>query len=992
MPKKLAAYYVLFAVSGFCGLIYESIWAKYLKLFLGHAAYAQTVVLVVFIGGMAIGAWLCGRFSDRIRQPLLLYAGAELLVGACAVAFHPLYESATSWAYDYLLPATCDPTGFCYSSWAFAALLILPQSILLGSTFPLMTAGILRAHADQPGRKIALLYFLNSIGAVVGVLASTFLLVPWVGLPGASLMAGIVNVALALAVYVIARWKSASRAAPIQPVASHVESMRTPRLLLWVAALTGLSSFVYEVVWIRLLSLVLGASTHAFEIMLASFIFGLALGGLWIRGRIDRLERPLAFLGVVQIVMGLLAAVTIPLANQSFDVMAWLISALAKEDSGYVLYNIGSGVIAAAIMSPPTFFAGMTLPLITYSLFRGSYGEGSIGRVYSANTAGSIVGVILGIHVGLPMLGVKGSLLGAAAIDVVLGIALLATMPSRRRSVTAIAWALAGLGGLWFASAYFALDPLKTASGVFRQGFAKLGQDSKILFHRDGKTATVDVIEAPDGIVAIRTNGKTDAAIKMRGDPKTGRGDEETMTLLAALPLAHSRDAKNVAVIGFGSGMTTSLILTDPLIRRVDTIEIEPAMIEGAANFLPVVDRAFHDPRGRIVLDDAKSFFARSREQYDIIVSEPSNPWVSGVASLFTEEFYLRAKRYLAPGGVFAQWLHVYEFDPALLGSITSALGAVFPEFDLYASNDGDLIVVARNGGPLGLPGAHIFDYPEMRGALKSIGIEGPADLRSRHVIGRRLLSRLLFWGSGMSNSDFFPYVDLNAPRARFKKVTAGNVVQLAMAPVPVIEMLELRPVSDLGPPATAAIAVNSSLAQRSATAERLVTFFDQRSTNVGTSTLEGIPASALAAIRTSLVDCGSESAVAAGWDGVVEIAEVVNPGLPGPAAERFWADYATSPCLKRLPKKYRVWVRLFSAVAARDSAQMIATAEALLEEPDKSPRQIEYLVLAGATGYLVEGRAAEAKRMLFEAMRAMPTAVRNKPWFVLERELAGGS
>src|SRR5450631_1131032 len=714
VPKKLAAYYILFAISGFCGLIYESIWAKYLKLFLGHAAYAQTVVLIVFIGGMAIGAWLCGHFSNRIRQPLLFYAGAELLVGACAIVFHPVYEHATSWAYDYLLPATCDATGFCYSSWAFAAALILPQSILLGSTFPLMTAGVLRAYPDTPGRKIALLYFLNSIGAVAGVLASTFLLVPWAGLPGASLMAGTVNVALALTIYLIARWKSATHETLPQPAMTRADSMRTPRLLLWVAAMTGLSSFIYEIVWIRLLSLVLGASTHAFEIMLASFILGLALGGLWIRRRIDQLERPLAFLGIVQIIMGLLAAATVPLANQSFDVMAWLIGALAKEDSGYILFNIGSGVIAAAIMSPPTFFAGMTLPLITNSLFLGSYGEGSIGRVYSANTAGSIVGVVLGIHVGLPLLGVKGSLLGAAAIDVALGIALLAAMPRKRWYAHPLAGALVGLGGLWIASTFFVLDPLKMASGVFRYGTAKLGPEYKILFHRDGKTATVDVIETLDGVVAIRTNGKTDAAMNVRRDPKSGHVDEATMTMLAALPLAHSRDPKTVAVIGFGSGMTSSLILADPRIHRVDTIEIEPAMVDGAANFLPIVDRAFHDPRSRIVFVDAKSYFARSQEKYDIIVSEPSNPWVSGVASLFTAEFYLRAKSYLAPGGIFAQWLHFYEFDTALLGSITSALGTAFPDFDIYASNDGDLILIARNGAPVGLPGTQIFDYQEM--------------------------------------------------------------------------------------------------------------------------------------------------------------------------------------------------------------------------------------------------------------------------------------
>jgi spermidine synthase len=201
----LALLFPLFFVSGFCGLIYESIWSHYHKLFLGHAAYAQTVVLVVFIGGMAIGAWLCGRFAPRIRNPLLAYAAAEFTIGWCAIVFHRVFVGATDWAYTALLPATCSAESWCLSSWILAAALILPQSILLGTTFPLMTSGILRALPQDPGRRIGLLYFLNSLGAAFGVLASAFVLIPAIGLPGTSMTAGLLNVLLALGVYVIAR-------------------------------------------------------------------------------------------------------------------------------------------------------------------------------------------------------------------------------------------------------------------------------------------------------------------------------------------------------------------------------------------------------------------------------------------------------------------------------------------------------------------------------------------------------------------------------------------------------------------------------------------------------------------------------------------------------------------------------------------------------------------------------------------------------------------
>ena len=180
------------------------------------------------------------------------------------------------------------------------------------------------------------------------------------------------------------------------------------RLLLVVAALTGLASFVYEIAWIRMLSLVLGASTHAFELMLASFILGLALGGAWIRRRIDRLASPRRFLGIVQVAMGLAALASIVLYSRSFDAMAWLLAALTKTDGGYLLFNLGSAAIAMAIMLPATFAAGMTLPLITFILLRGRMGERAIGTVYAWNTAGAIAGVLVAVHVGLPQLGVKG--------------------------------------------------------------------------------------------------------------------------------------------------------------------------------------------------------------------------------------------------------------------------------------------------------------------------------------------------------------------------------------------------------------------------------------------------------------------------------------------------------------------------------------------------------------------------------------------------------
>ncbi|HVJ23634.1 MAG TPA: hypothetical protein VM756_06830, partial [Burkholderiales bacterium] len=473
------AYYVLFTASGFAGLIYESIWTHYLKLFLGHAAYAQSLVLAVFMGGMAAGAAWCGRRSARLANPLALYALVEAIIGLAALGFHPVFVGVTDWSYERLLPGLGNESLALAAKLAVSCLLILPQSILLGMTFPLMSAGLVRAQPGAAGESVAMLYFTNSLGAAAGVLTSGFVLIAWAGLPGTLQIAGFLNFAIAAVVWLIAR--------PIRHAAlqeqSQVES--NLRLLLAVAFFTGLASFVYEISWIRMLSLVLGASTHSFELMLATFILGLALGGLAVRRRVDASAEPLRLLAWVQVAMGLAAAATLPVYDFTFSLMETLLKGLARSDTGYTLFNLSGGAIAALVMLPATFCAGMTLPLITGALLRRGAGEAAIGRVYAANTLGAIAGVLLAVHLGLPHFGLKSTLLAGALIDVALGLWLLHVLHKP------LAYAAAACGAVFLVFVFgVQLDARKMTAGVFRYGDIGTGSDSTILFARDGKTAT----------------------------------------------------------------------------------------------------------------------------------------------------------------------------------------------------------------------------------------------------------------------------------------------------------------------------------------------------------------------------------------------------------------------------------------------------------------------------------------------------------------------
>src|SRR5262249_16580330 len=244
------------------------------------------------------------------------------------------------------------------------------------------------------------------------------------------------------------------------------------------------------------------------------------------------------------------------------------------------------------------------------------------------------------------------------------------------------------------------LDAYRMASGVFRESQGLLSTEkAEVLFQKDGKTATVHLVDER-GFVSIRTNGKVDAGMNLGPADRPG-GEGATMVLIDALPILLHPTTRTAGNIGMGSGLTTHVLLSVPTLQVVDTVEIEEAMVEASAGFLPRNDRAYHDPRSRIHIDDAKTFFSTHRSQYDVIVSAPSNPWVSGVAGLFSAEFYRLISRHLNPGGLFIQWLQLYEFDLDLVVSVLKALQPAFADYALYAANPGDVLIVATRDGPV---------------------------------------------------------------------------------------------------------------------------------------------------------------------------------------------------------------------------------------------------------------------------------------------------
>jgi len=908
---------VVFVLSGAAGLVYESIWTRYLGLFVGHGAYAQVLVLVIFLGGMSVGALAVGRRAERVRNPLLWYALVELAVGIVGLVFHDLFLWATHAAYDTLFPALGPGALHVLIKWGIAALLILPQSVLLGATFPLMAAGVLRRRPERAGRTIALLYFANSLGAAIGVLLAGFVLIGRYGLPGTLLAAAMTNIAVAGAVYLASRRRATLPARLGMPEGAEAAAPRASdevpipralyRLTLAVSFGTAVSSFVYEIGWIRMLSLVLGSATHSFELMLSAFILGLSIGAFIIRRRNGSDRRTLQRLAHVQLAMGVLAVATLPVYARSFEWMGTFMSAFSREPAGYVGFSVARYAICLAVMLPATICAGMTLPLITRFLMRGADGERALGRVYGVNTLGSIVGVALAALVLLPVLGLKWMIVAGAAIDIGLGFWILAVERRGARDPYRIRrWvpAVAAVVLVAFVGVSTRFDRVVLTSGVFRYGAVRKPQTPDVLFFADGRTATVSVRRIAGGGLSLATNGKPDASL--------GR----EWFVPPAAPAPFTLDASTQLLLPLVT------LLGDPRLTKVVTIEIEPQMLHASRLFYPANQRVFDDPRSSFAVEDARSYFASQDERFDLILSEPSNPWVAGVSGLFTTEFYSHVRRFLAPHGVFGQWLHLSEINDGLVLSVVRAVAENFPDYALYAVGNKDILIVATNDARLPSPDWTVFSLPGVAGDLRRVLPLTPAMLDALHIASAETLAPLVR-GSG-ANSDFYPILDLGAERTRYRKEGAMGFVGLSGDRFALAPMVEGRRAARGAAAYTAMPGVPRLEAM-------------ELGARVSAGRFDGANGPQLgAAERSRAVDrLLASGAPPVDWhvwvDAVREAEETRAGGSIGVADTAFFAAVEAALAKQSPPKEARAAVEFLHGLAAHDFARTARAAEPLI-------------------------------------------------------------
>ncbi len=800
--------HVVFFLSGATGLIYQSIWARELHLLFGTSQFAIATVLAAFMCGLAIGgAWIARRV-DRVARPLRDYAVLEAVIGLYALAF--------PWVVDLLEPAylaaaraqgpSPDPVTFGLVQFVLlGAALVLPTACM-GATLPLLTRH-LAPRASDAGRVLGTLYALNTAGAVFGTWAAGFWFLPVYGVRTTTVLAAMGNLALAA----VAVWleRRALEAAEQRRVAAELgidlaadgvsgaEGGPTPsrssskddvrRWILVVAALAGLSSLCLEVAWFRLLGLILGASTYAFTVMLLAFLVGIAGGGKlggWLSGRARDRAEVLRILAGVQLGV----AVTTWLGAWGYG---WLPLLFAKlwfwiEGDAAWMWPMKC-LLAGGVMIVPALGMGATFPLLVHATTDGDAARPA-GEVYAANTLGSVVGAFLGGFVLLPALQVTGTVLACCSVNIV-GAGVAWTLGGMRGStkLRRALPALVGAAGIALAWVFPpAWNPMLMTSGMYKyvdnldeptmaEIKARMLDRYELLWYSEGLSTVITVARnKKTGNIWLANNGKVDASTTT---------DMPTQVLVAHLPFLFTQpEVARSTLIGLASGITLGAMTLHPEVEAIDVVELEPRMPEAAKLFATWNRNALEDPRVTLLANDGRNqLLVTPPGTYDVIVSEPSNPWLTGVSNLFTREFFEMGKARLAPGGVWSQWVQMYGMAPRDLRSVVKTFCDVYPHVMIFSTiRDADLVMIGSDS-PLTLDLARaqalVDRTPALREELASIDVKDGHALLAHFLVDRE--TALAFAGDVPLNTDDNLLVEFSAPRNLHRETSSENFLAL---------------------------------------------------------------------------------------------------------------------------------------------------------------------------------------------------------------------
>lgn len=745
----------LFFASGAAGLIYQVVWMRHAALHLGGTTAAAGTVVATFLGGLALGSFWGGRVVDR--HPGLgfrAYGVLELGIGLYALAFEPLLSGLASLVGRFY-GAGDDGGGLFLALRALVcAAVILPPTAAMGATLP-MLARHLAGRGGDAGKTTSALYTLNTLGGVAGAAAAGWLLLPAVGLQATTFIAAAMNGLVGLAAL------RASSRVPAEAPSSEPSTVSAPRWIFPAYAVSGFAALACEMAWTRGLVLALGSSVYSFSLTLAAFILGLGLGGAAGTWGTFRRRDPVLVFALLQVGVAVGAAATVPILERLPMVMMETVSSVGSF-GGVMAVQAG---LAALVVGLPAFLMGAMFPFLCRLALGSRDAVGTaVGRLYCWNTAGAILGALAGSFLLLPWRGVPGTILFAAALNVLVAAVAFSKRPAGWKGLPPLTLGAGILLILLMPGWDLAL--VATTPVLYGERFLNesklqsrplaevIRESNRILYHRWDACGLVSVHQR-GSLRTLRINGKADAS---------NEDDMATQILTSHLPLLIHPAPQDALVIGLGSGATVSAALRHPL-RSVDVVELLPAVVEASQFFDHMVGPWRNDPRVRISISDARTHARFTPRRYDVIAAEPSNLWLSGMATLFTREQFQRYRDLLNPGGVVCQWVHAYRLPRADFAAVLATFRSVFPSCTLWeVSIGGDYLLIGSTAEPPDFNGfRRRFDVPAVADQLRTWGIPSAETLLRNWIGGRAMIEGVSKGAREITDDDC--YVEYTAPR-----------------------------------------------------------------------------------------------------------------------------------------------------------------------------------------------------------------------------------
>ena len=763
VTKSLKIISLCFILSGATGLIYEVLWARMLGLVFGATTLAVSTVLAAFMGGLALGSALAGRLAARIQKPFSTYGWMEIGIAIYALLVPFLFRLVDH--IYVLIWQQLQPGYFTFSLWRFllSGLVLLIPTTLMGATLPVLAVAVVRS-ATHDSNSVTRLYACNLAGAILGTLAAGFVLLPFLGVRATIIVAAVLNVFVGVVAIALQRGTESLTEAPRVNVEQSITTTDSEKFWLFAALASGFVTISTQVSWTRVLTMIIGSSTYAFSIVVALFLIGLAIGA-WLVARKDRSQSLRLMMLKVEALTVISLVLSLFVLNKTPAVLITLgLKLQISSWPGLLLLQI---FCATLLILAPAVLMGMVMPLVL--VWAGSAEAKSVARVgrsYAINTIGAIAGAFITGFVLIPKTSTRFTLLFAATCCVV--VACVAYLPAEPARDPALKRALA-IGSIPFLMILlFVLAPPMNLADLSIGAYdslvrvlAKSREESsdqtdpeqrqevhELLMYREGPTATVSV-RRDQNTLSLAINGRTNAS--------DSPYDMPTQVMLGRLPVLIAPRLEKGLIVGYATGVTVGSMLESP-IESVTCVELEPATVEASKYFEHVNKHPLEDPRTKLVIDDARTFLRVTPNRYDIIVSEPSHPWVPGVANLFTQEFFALGRDRLNDDGIFVQWVQIYQLSTESLRSVLATYHSVFPHvlmFRYVGQNKGkDLLLVGSN-------------RPLTPDRLQD------TEIRSWFVCDETKLGPAL--AGAKINTDDNMYIETTVPREAFRPLMRGN-------------------------------------------------------------------------------------------------------------------------------------------------------------------------------------------------------------------------